>query len=235
MKKVIQNNTKATENTMTTTKRRSASLVQRETENERIRKEEKEDKGALKAKDVVTLISEDMVKISINESVAKRIGILENFLQTFQLFGSGEVVEPIEFPLALLSSDVILKIIDWLKEHAEDGDDGNDDANTNHKDDEEEEALFGQEYLNEDYLINLNPWDRNYFEKMDTEMLVSVTKGANFMNIPVLLDQCCRQLAKIMSGMKADELRRKFNLPNDLTKEEMDKIGEEFAFINDNN
>lgn len=230
MKKVFQNNTKAPDST-TTTKRRSASLVQGETGSERNGEEEK--KGTQNAKDVVTLISEDMVKIPIDESVAKRIGILENFLQTFQLFGSGEINEPIEFPLALLSSDVILKIVEWLKEHADDGDDSDHTiSNTNRKDDEEEEALFGQEYLNEDYLINLNPWDRNYFEKMDTEMLVSVTKGANFMNIPALLDQCCRQLAKIMSGMKAEELRRKFNLPNDLTKEEMDKIGEEFAFIN---
>lgn len=177
----------------------------------------------------ITLISEEGVRIGIEERISKKIGILENVLQSFQLFGSTD--SPLEFPLSPLSSTIIIKIIDWLKERPDSENQDND--NDDHSE-EEEEALFGQEYLNEDYLLKLSPWDRNFFDRMDLELLVDITKGANFMNIPLLLDQCCRQLAKIISGMKPDELRRKFNLPNDLTKEEKDKIGEEFAFINEN-
>lgn len=34
-----------------------------------------------------------------------------------------------------------------------------------------------------------------------------------------------------MSGLKSEELRKKFNLVNDFTKEEQEKLSNEFAWI----
>lgn len=88
-----------------------------------------------------------------------------------------------------------------------------------------------EEYIYEDYLANVTPWDQKFLDSLDLPSLIELTKAANYLNIPTLLDLCCRTIAKQMTGLKAEELRKKFNLPNDFTPEEEAKMAAEFAWI----
>jgi hypothetical protein len=89
------------------------------------------------------------------------------------------------------------------------------------------------EYLYEEYLSSVTPWDQRFLESQDLPTLIELTKAANYLNIPLLLDLCCRTIARQMSGLKAEELRKKFNLPNDFTPEEEAKMAAEFAWIDE--
>lgn len=97
----------------------------------------------------------------------------------------------------------------------------------------EEDESDGEEYIYEDYLAKVTPWDQKYADSLDLPTLIEITKAANYLNIPGLLDLCCRTIAKQMTGLKAEELRKKFNLSNDFTPEEEAKMAAEFAWIED--
>lgn len=89
------------------------------------------------------------------------------------------------------------------------------------------------EYLHEEYLCNVTPWDQKFMDSLDLATLLELTKAANYLNITLLLDLCCRTIAKQMTGLKAEELRKKFNLTNDFTPEEEAKMAAEFAWIDE--
>ena len=89
------------------------------------------------------------------------------------------------------------------------------------------------EYLHEEYLCNVTPWDQKFMDNLDLATLLELTKAANYLNVALLLDLCCRTIAKQMTGLKAEELRKKFNLTNDFTPEEEAKMAAEFAWIDE--
>ncbi len=107
------------------------------------------------------------------------------------------------------------------------------DSSTSDDDDDD----FGQdddnEYFQEEYLCNVTPWDQKFMDGLDLATLLELTKAANYLNMTVLLDLCCRTIAKQMTGLKAEELRKKFNLTNDFTPEEEAKMAAEFAWIDE--
>lgn len=90
---------------------------------------------------------------------------------------------------------------------------------------QQKEELFAE------YLTLTSPWDQKFASDMDLPTLIEVTKAANFLNIPSLLDLCCRSIAREMSGLSIPELRAKFNLPNDFTPDEEARMALEFAWI----
>lgn len=94
-----------------------------------------------------------------------------------------------------------------------------------------EDSFDEDEYLYEEYLCKVTPADQKFMDALDLSTLLELTKAANYLNMPLLLDLCCRSIAKQMTGLKADELRKKFNLPNDFTPEEEAKMAAEFAWI----
>lgn len=61
----------------------------------------------------------------------------------------------------------------------------------------------------------------------DHELLVNVIMGANFLNIKDLLDLTCACIANMIRGKSPEEIRRLFNITNDFTPEEEERIREE--------
>lgn len=53
---------------------------------------------------------------------------------------------------------------------------------------------------------------------MGTQLLCEVTAGADSLAMKALVDLCSRALARMIEGKSPDEIRRTFNLPNDLTE-----------------
>jgi S-phase kinase-associated protein 1 len=49
-------------------------------------------------------------------------------------------------------------------------------------------------------------------------------QAANYMDIKPLLDLTCAKVASYMKGKSAEEIRKRFNIENDLTKEEEEAI-----------
>ena len=67
---------------------------------------------------------------------------------------------------------------------------------------------------------------KNHDEKQH-ELLIDVIMAANFLNIKDLLDLTCATVASMIKGKTPEQIRTLFNIENDFTPEEEEKIREE--------
>lgn len=78
-------------------------------------------------------------------------------------------------------------------------------------------------------------WDSNFlFQKLirnhderQHEVLIDVIMAANFLNVKDLLDLTCACVASMIRGKSAEQIRTLFNIENDFSPEEEEKIREE--------
>lgn len=192
---------------------------------------------------LITLLTEDGQRVPVERRVAQQMGVLRGALTVSR---DASVI-----PVPGVKSTILAKVVEFLLQHSEDppavkpkvylqrrtpkiNEDGDDE---NEYDSEGELEVSSDEIddecLYEDYLANVTPWDQKFLDALDMATLIELTKAANYLNTPLLLDLCCRTIAKQMSGLTAEELRKKFNIPNDFTPEEEAKMAAEFAWIDE--
>jgi S-phase kinase-associated protein 1 len=70
------------------------------------------------------------------------------------------------------------------------------------------------------------PWDSE-FCKVDQETLFELILAANYLNIQPLLDLTCKTVANMIKGKSPEEIRKTFNIKNDFTPEEEEKVRKE--------
>jgi S-phase kinase-associated protein 1 len=68
---------------------------------------------------------------------------------------------------------------------------------------------------------------------VDNDTLFDFLEAANFLNIVKLLDLTCKAVAEQMRGRTADEIREKFHIVNDYTKEEEEDVRRENSWAFD--
>lgn len=60
--------------------------------------------------------------------------------------------------------------------------------------------------------IKQRGWDREFAGDLDTQLLLDIILAANFLDIPPLLDACCRAAADQIKGKTPAEMRAHFQL-----------------------
>jgi len=63
--------------------------------------------------------------------------------------------------------------------------------------------------------------------KVDQSTLFELILAANYLNIKPLLDLTCLTVANMIKGKTPEEIRKTFNIPNDFTPEEEEKVRRE--------
>ena len=79
---------------------------------------------------------------------------------------------------------------------------------------------------------NIEPWDMEFL-KIDQQTLFDLILAANYLDIKALLDTCCKTVANMIKGKTPEELRKTFNIVNDLTPEEEEQIRKENEWCED--
>jgi S-phase kinase-associated protein 1 len=86
---------------------------------------------------------------------------------------------------------------------------------------------FLNEYLEkttEDIInyVATDPWNKDFCDitKMDTKTLHKLILAANYLDIKPLLDIACIAEAGRLKGLSPEEIRQRYNLPDDWTEEE---------------
>ena len=77
-------------------------------------------------------------------------------------------------------------------------------------------------------------WSANFVDKMTIEELVNLTVAANYMGINSLLDLCCAKVASLCKDKNEEEIFKTFNITEQFTEEEKNKIKEENKWIEEN-
>jgi S-phase kinase-associated protein 1 len=81
----------------------------------------------------------------------------------------------------------------------------------------------------------ISEWDKAFLftdlvkdhDEKQHELLIDVIMAANFLNVKELLDLTCACVASMIKGKSPEEIRALFNIENDFTPEEEEKIREE--------
>ncbi|VDP17634.1 unnamed protein product [Heligmosomoides polygyrus] len=76
----------------------------------------------------------------------------------------------------------------------------------------------------------LSRWDLQFFNE-DQATVFELILAANYLGIKSLLDAACKYVAKLLAGKTPEQIRQMFNIKNDLTPEEQQKIRKENAWL----
>lgn len=69
----------------------------------------------------------------------------------------------------------------------------------------------------------ITPWEIE-FCNIDQKDLFGLILAANYLNIKPLLDLTCKTVANMIKGKTPEEIRKTFNIKNDFTPEEEEKV-----------
>lgn len=73
---------------------------------------------------------------------------------------------------------------------------------------------------------DISPWDKEFVD-VEQPKLFEMILAANFLDIKPLLDLTCKTVANMIKGKTPEEIRVTFNIKNDFTPEEEEKVRKE--------
>ena len=116
----------------------------------------------------------------------------------------------VAIPLPNITGPIFGKILEWMQVVSE----------------EKKEQTDGPDKGKEDYIID-SDFIKSYFDGIPQETLFSIILASNFLDLRSLLDRSCKQVANMIKGKSPEEIRKLFNIKNDFTPEEEEKIRKE--------
>ena len=158
---------------------------------------------------IVTLISGDNQRFDISKDIAYKSSQLINTM----IDGDSTVAE---IPLPNVKGNVLHKIIEYMNYHCD-------------KPVTEIEKPIRSNNISE----IVCPFDAD-FVQIDDELLFDLILAANYMDMKPLLDLTCATVASFMKNKTAEEIRKRFNIENDLSPEEEAMIHEENKWAEEN-
>jgi len=96
-----------------------------------------------------------------------------------------------------------------------------------YKDEPEPPAAEDDEDADKRYLTHIPDWDKKFLDGLPQSQLFELICAANYLDIKQLLDLTCQWVANMIKGKKPQEIRELFNIENDFTKEEEERIKKE--------
>jgi len=140
--------------------------------------------------------------IEVPTSVANMSVTIKNMLEDFG--GSTDV--PI--PLHNVTAKILAKVVEYCKYH------------------DEHPTPKTEEKKDDKKTDDIIPWDKE-FCSVDQATLFELILAANYLDIKPLLDLTCKTVANMIKGKTPEEIRKTFNIKNDFTPEEEEKVRKE--------
>jgi S-phase kinase-associated protein 1 len=114
-----------------------------------------------------------------------------------------------EIPLPNVKTEVLVKVIEYCRHHVD------------------MPVTPIQKPLVDSDMSKVVPlWDANFVD-LEQETLFELILAANYMDIKPLLDLTCAKVASMIKGKTPEEIRKAFNIVNDFSPEEEQKVREE--------
>ncbi|CAA7048223.1 unnamed protein product [Microthlaspi erraticum] len=149
----------------------------------------------------IVLKSSDGETFEVEEAVALQSQTIAHMVED-ECVGDG-------IPLANVTSDIVVKVIEYCRKHVPVVVPDGDDASSSSSKEE------------------LKTWDAEFMKDIDQSTLFSLIMAANYLNIKDLLDLTCQTVADMIKGKTPEEIRTTFNIKNDFTPEEEAEVRRE--------
>lgn len=152
---------------------------------------------------MIKLQSSDGEVFQVDFEIAKASETINTMVENLGLKEDDEEI----IPLPHVKSNILKKIILWM---------------THHKD---EPLPTGED---DDYRnsTEISDWDQDFL-KVDQGTLFEMVVAANYLEITGLLETACKGVANMIKGKTPEEIRKTFNIKNDLTPTEEERIRQE--------
>ena len=161
-------------------------------------------------KKMITLKSSDGEEFEVEEAVAMESQTIRHMIED-DCADNG-------IPLPNVNSKILSKVIEYCNKHVH----AAAAAASKAADDAASAAAAVPPPSGED----LKNWDAD-FVKVDQATLFDLILAANYLNIKGLLDLTCQTVADMIKGKTPEEIRKTFNIKNDFTPEEEEKVRKE--------
>ena len=155
----------------------------------------------------IKLISKENEVFFINKKAAKKSQLLKDCMDDDENFKELNLVD--------VNSKYLKLIIEFL-EHYKDS-----------------EPKIPEKPLNDRFEKSDDEWTKKFFSKLDSNDIFELLLGSNYMNIQCLIELCSAHMADSIKNKTPEEIRKTFNISNDLTEEEKKQIIAENQWIND--
>ncbi|XP_055325705.1 S-phase kinase-associated protein 1-like [Sitodiplosis mosellana] len=153
----------------------------------------------------IKLKSSDGEYFETDAQVAKYSGTIRTMLEDCGLDDEGEegVV-----PLPKVNSNILKHVLQWANHHKDDPIPTDDDK------------------TKEKRTVDISSWDADFL-KVDQSTLFEIIEAANYLDTKGLMDAACKTVANMIKGKSPKEIREHFNIKDDFTPEEKEKIRQE--------
>ncbi|PWA64561.1 SKP1-like protein 1A [Artemisia annua] len=148
---------------------------------------------------MVSVMTSDGVTFELDEEVAMQSLAIKNMIED----GCADAV----IPLPKVNSDILSKVIEYCKKHAE--------------------SSKKTEQAAED---ELKEFDAE-FSRPDRPDMFDIIEATNYLNMEKLQDLMCQSVANWMKGKPPKEIRKYFNITNDFTPEEEAEVRKENYWV----
>ena len=139
----------------------------------------------------------------IDKIIAMKLKTVKTLLEDLG-DGDDEVI-----PLPNVSSDILKKIIQWTEHHKNDPED----------DDNQDKVP-----------VEIPSWDSNFLNT-SVQTLVDLNMAANYLDIKGLLALTVRNFANMISGKTPEEIRKTFDMEDDMTEAEKAQVMKENSWL----
>lgn len=167
--------------------------------------------------DQVTVISNDDKSFTILPAVAQMSRTLKNLIE------AGAVGA---IPCSDVNGKTLERVVEWCMKHKDDPAEAPTAAPGTAVTDAAAFADFKPAEISED--------DKKMFEPLSQEALFEVILAANYLEIPKLLDTCCRITANSVLGKTPKEIYAQFGVEKELTPEEEEEVRKDNPWLEDN-
>lgn len=147
------------------------------------------------------IITRDGAKYYLAERVYRQSVLLRHLAE--------EVTIPEEGIELLVDADVFEKILEFMNSHAND-DEVSEDYDT--------------------FDVMLSDFDKVFVE-MDPTLLFRVTSAANYLNMPVLLELCCKVIADSLKEKTTEEIKKYLAVAETNTVKDEQSVQKEYQWI----
>ncbi|CAF0734824.1 unnamed protein product [Adineta steineri] len=146
------------------------------------------------AEDKVRVQTSDGEILEVDYAIAKQWAPIKNMYEVFGTLDTKD--KPVE--LSNVNTETLNKIISWADHYKQSSEDADGDDEPKPK-----------------RTVDLSDFDKKYFE-VKQEMLFEIIMASNYLGMTVLLDKACKTVADMIKDKTPDEVRKTFNIPNDL-------------------
>lgn len=164
---------------------------------------------------IVKLQSKDEKIFDVEEEIVKLSKTLADLLINLPQGENGNDTDDSPIPIPNVDGTILTKVIEWAKHHKDDPPLPDD------EDDEERERRYTDE---------IPEWDKTFLN-VDQSTIFELILAANYLDIKGLLDVTCQTVANMIKGKTPEEIRKQFDIENDFTPEEEERIRKENEWL----